>query len=211
VTMGRIGPNREATGMSPQASSTRPPTTLPNPMAPTQTRTPVADQVVSRHSSNVNVTPASHIVGVGGIVASTHSFGATARAWNTGRLGIQFGLTRDSMTSAAASGRVTSMQFEPGVVYGLLDHISDYVWIRPYVGSAVSFSHQTLSSTSEALPPTSDNGLGFTIFGGTELTFASAPRFGLSADLGYRRFPTPFPGFDAAPLRVSIAGHWYIK
>ena len=57
----------------------------------------------------------------------------------------------------------------------------------------------------------SANGVGFRIFGGTELTFASVPQFGLSVDLGYRHFPTPFQGFEAAPLSASIAGHWYIK
>jgi hypothetical protein len=49
------------------------------------------------------------------------------------------------------------------------------------------------------------------VFGGSELTLAAAPWFGLSAELGYRRFPTPFPDFEADRLSVSIAGHWYIK
>ena len=116
------------------------------------------------------------------------------------------------MTSDSTAGRVTSMQFEPGVVYGLFDRVSDYVWIRPYVGSVVSLRHQTLSvSAPVALEPASDNGVGFRVFGGSELTFASVPRFGLSADLGYRRFPARFPGFEANPLSVSIAGHGYIK
>ena len=62
-----------------------------------------------------------------------------------------------------------------------------------------------------ALAPAVENGVGFRVFGGSELTFASIPQFGLSADLGYRRFPTPFPGFETDPLSVSIAGHWYIR
>jgi hypothetical protein len=57
----------------------------------------------------------------------------------------------------------------------------------------------------------SDNGVGFRIFAGSELTFAGMPRFGLSAELGYRRFPTPFPGFEADRLSASVAGHWYIR
>ena len=113
------------------------------------------------------------------------------------------------MTSDVAAGRVSSTQFEPGVVYALLDRVSDYMWIRPYVGSAVSLRHQTWSGA--AAESVSDNGLGFRIFGGSELMFASLPRFGLSADLGYRRVPTPFPGFEARPISVSIAGHWYVK
>jgi len=140
------------------------------------------------------------------------SVGATARAWRDNRLGVQFGFTREVMTSDVAAGRVTSMQFEPGVVYALFDRVSDYVWIRPYVGSAMSFRHQSSSVAAPvAVEPASDNGVGFRVFGGGEFTFPSMPRFGLSADLGYRRLPTPFPGFEADPVSLSIAGHWYFK
>jgi hypothetical protein len=37
------------------------------------------------------------------------------------------------------------------------------------------------------------------------------PQLGLSVDLGYRRVPTPFVGFEADRLSAAIAGHWYIK
>jgi len=210
VTMGQITPaNANAPGakMSPRASSAAAPATK---TMPPPTRTPAAEHVAPR--AQPNVTPASHMFGVGGLVGSMSSFGATARAWRDNHLGFQVGLSRDAMTSDVAADRVTSMQFEPAVVYAPFDRVSDYVWIRPYVGSVVSFRHQT-SSVAASIPtePASDNGVGFRIFGGSELTFASMPRFGLSADLGYRRFPTPFPGFAADPVSVSIAGHWYIK
>jgi hypothetical protein len=209
VTMGRIGPataDAPATNASPQAPfvPAAATTTVPAPA-----RTPVGERAAPR--GQVNVTPVSHMFSVGGLVGSTSSFGATARAWRNNHLGIQFGFTRDAMTSDVAAGRVTSMQFEPGVVYALFDRVSDYVWIRPYVGSAVSFRHETLSVAPVALEAASNYGVGFRIFGGGELTFASMPRFGLSADLGYRRFQRPFPGFEAGPLSASIAGHWYIK
>jgi len=116
------------------------------------------------------------------------------------------------MTSDVAAGRVTSLRLEPGVVYALFDRVTDYVWFRPYVGSVLSFRHQTLKVPAPAaMEPVSDNGVGFRVFGGSELTFAGAPRFGLSAELGYRRFATPFSGFEADRLSASIAGHWYIK
>ena len=210
VTMGRLGPpnaGAPVTNTSPRASSAPAPATK---TIPPPTRTSVAEPVAPR--PQVNVTPPSHILGVGGLVGSMSSFGATARAWHNNHLAIQFGFTRDAMTSGSAAGRVTSMQFEQGVVYALFDHVSDYVWIRPYVGSGVSIRHQTLSvSGPVAMEPASDNGVGFRVFGGSELTFASLPRFGLSAELGYRRLSAPFPGFEADPLSVSIAGHWYIK
>jgi hypothetical protein len=206
LTMGRISAASTvapATNGSPRASSAPASTTT---AAPPVNRTSASDRVAPRRQ--LYVTPASHIFGVGGLVGSMSTFGATARAWHNNHLGIQFGLTRDAMTSDVAPGRVTSVQFEPGIMYAPFDRVSDYVWIRPYVGSVLSFRHQTSSVATE---PVSDNGVGFRIFGGSELTFASLPRFGLSGELGYRRFPTPFPGFEADPLSVSIAGHWYIK
>ena len=168
VTMGRVGP---AGAAAPAAIAS------PRPQA--------APPLVVHAPPRVqgNVAPASHIVGVGGMVGSTSGIGATARAWRNNRVGVQFGLTRDDV-----------IQFEPGVVYALFDRVSDYVWIRPYVGSAMIFRRET-----------PDNGVGFRIFGGSELTFASVPQLGLSADLGYRRL-TP-----QSPLSASIAVHWYIK
>lgn len=114
--------------------------------------------------------------------------------------------------TGTVGGRMTSLQVDPGVVYALFDRVTDYVWFRPYIGSTVGFRHETLSAATPLdLVPASHNGVGIRVFGGTELTFASLPRLGLSADLGYRRFPTPFPGFETRPLSASIAGHWYIK
>jgi len=217
VTMGRVAsPNAgapanadaPATDMPSRASSLPATTTtaMPLPAAPTplHRRMAVSDQSTG--------APITHIFGVGGMVGSTSSFGATVRAWHNDHLGIQLAFTRDAMTSDVAPGRVTSIQLEPGAVFALLDHVSDYVWIRPYVGSVVSFQRQTLKGSSPAIPEVaSSNGVGFRIFAGSELTFAGVPRFGLSAQLGYRRFPTPFPGFETDPLSLSVAGHWYLK
>lgn len=212
VTMGRISPSSVAApasvgNASPHASSAPAPLTTSIPM---RGHTSIGEQVVPR--GLLNPTPASHIIGIGGLIGSTSNFGATARAWANNRLGIQFGFMRDAITSSSGAGRVTSMQFEPGVVYGLFDRVSDYVWIRPYVGSVVSLRRQTLNVAAPvALAPTENNNVGLRVFGGSEFMFASIPRFGLSADLGYRRFQTSFPGFETNPLSVSLAGHWYIR
>jgi hypothetical protein len=142
------------------------------------------------------------------------SFGVTARKWrnwSNNHVGVQVGFTRDAMTSDVAAGRVTAVEVEPGVVYALFDRVTDYVWIRPYVGSVMSVRRQTLRVADLDAEPASDSGVGFRVFGGSEFTFASMPRVSLSADVGYRRFPTPFPGFEADPLSVSVAGHWYLK
>jgi hypothetical protein len=217
VTMGRLGsPSADAPAvtMSPRSSSapasaTSAPASAP-PMIPLETRRPAAERIAVR--GEVTDTPISHIFGVGGLVGSMSSFGATARAWRSDHLGIQLAFTRDAMTSDVAAGRVTSIRVEPGVVYALFDRVTDYVWFRPYVGSVLSFRHQTWKVPAPAaMEPVSDNGMGYRVFGGSELTFAGALRFGLSAELGYRRFSTPFPEFEADRLSVSIAGHWYIK
>ena len=217
VTMGRLGsPSADAPAatMSPRtssapASATSAPASAP-PTIPLATRRPVSERMAVR--GELNGTPITHIFGVGGLVGSRSSFGATARAWRNDHLGIQLAFARDAMTSDVAAGRVTSIRVEPGVVYALFDRVTGYVWFRPYVGSVLSFRHQTLKVPAPAaMEPMSDNGVGFRVFGGSELTFAGLQRFGLSAELGYRRLPAPFPEFEADRLSVSIAGHWYIK
>jgi hypothetical protein len=178
-------------------------------MSPSAERGLPRDQIVVSDSTGA---PISHMFGVGGRVGSTRSFGATARVWRNERLGMQVSFARDAMKSGVAAGRVTSLQVEPGAVYALFDHVTHYVWVRPYVGSGLSFHHQSLNgSASDGSVPVSDNGFGYRVFAGSELTFASVQRFGLSVEFGYRRMPTPFPGFEPARFSASLAGHWYIK
>jgi len=215
LTMGRLGPSSADAPAAPTRTSSAlaPATSAPASAAPTispVTRGPATERMAVR--DELTGTSTTHIFGVGGLVGSQSSFGATVRAWRSDHLGIQLAFARDAMTSDVAAGRVTSLRLEPGVVYALFDRVTDYVWFRPYVGSVLSFRHQTMKVPGPAaIEPVSDNGMGFRVFGGSELTFAGAPRFGLSAELGYRRFPTPFPEFEADRLTVSIAGHWYIK
>jgi hypothetical protein len=213
TTMGRMNvPTTSApTAASPRASSSLAPSSVaasaspsaapaPVPLATTQRTLPPAGQG----------TPISHVVGVGGMVGSMSSFGATARWWHDKHLGVQVGFTRDAMSSDTAAGRVTSMQIEPGVVYALFDRVPGYVWIRPYVGSALSFRHQTWKDAAP-VPAVSDNAVGYRVFGGSEFTFASVTQFGLSAEVGYRHVPTAFTGFEPDRMSVAVIGHWYFK
>jgi len=165
----------------------------------------VSDQPAPRVQGTV--VPASHELGVGAVLGYTSSFGATTRVWRGKHIGIQASLSRNTLTSDTSSDSVTSTQFEPAFIYGIVDRISDYVWLRPYVGSGVAFRYQSLASGAEP----STNTVGVRFFGGAEFTFASAPRFGLSADAGYRRFQESFAGFEPSRFSVSIAGHWYIR
>lgn len=215
VTMGRL-----SGGAAPSAMSTPPaPASAPRAAA-APVPAPVPDQPPARTPARAGVgvqgargtTAISHVIGVGGLVQSARGFGVTGRAWRGDRLGFEFRLTRNAMTTDAAAGRMTSLELEPRVVYAIVDHVSDYVWVRPYVGSGLIFSHRTLAvSSPAAIGMASDNGMGVRVFGGGELTFASVTRFGLSAELGYRPSSTPFPGFETDRLSLSIGGHWYIK
>jgi outer membrane protein W len=149
---------------------------------------------------------------VGGAVGSTGGFAATARAWRKNRFGVQVSLGRDTMTSDAAAGRVTAVQVEPAFLFALFDHVSDYVWFRPYVGTGLSFHHQTLKvSSADVASQASDNGVGYRLFAGSELTFASMQRFGLSVEFGYRDVPAPFEGFEPGKVSGALVGHWYVK
>jgi hypothetical protein len=210
TSTGRIGGPEASAGAataSPRASSA---SAGANEASPSAARASAGRQIAPRGQPRTHEI--SHIFGIGASLAPMSGVGATARAWHKNHLGIQVAVMRDAMTSDVAAGRVTSMQFEPAVEYAPFDRVSDYLWFRPYLGSAVSFVHQTLTIASPlGIPPASDSGLGVRFYGGGELTFASMPQFGVSADVGYRRLPAPFAGFKADPLSVSIAGHWYIK
>jgi hypothetical protein len=160
----------------------------------------------------VYVTPSTHVVGLGARVGgSSLGFGATARAWRRDRLGLQLAVSRFAFSSAQAPG-VTSVEFEPSLLYSLPDHVADYVWLRPYLGSGINVHHQTLSSPTPAVGNTgSGNQLGLQVFGGGELTIPGMPRFALSADLGYHWAGTAFAGTDLGGLGMSVSGHWYVK
>jgi len=210
VTAGRVGPPAAGTafGVSPRPSSYASPGAAASAQMPAPV--PMGGPIGPRGVGVIRAP--SHVVGLGGLVGSPKSIGANARVWRNKHFGIQLGFTRDAMTSPVVPGRVTSVQFEPGVLYVPTDSISDYVWFRPYVGSVVSFRRQTLSLAAPvAVDAASDSGIGYRIFGGSELTFASLPRLGVSFEVGYRRFPTLFDGFVADRLSASIAGHWYVK
>jgi len=204
ATMGRV----EAGGARPGTGTASAPFSAPAPGVASTAPRPTGQMLPPAPSRSTRVP---HAFGVGGLVAP-RTVGATVRSWGNRHLGIQFRFTREAMTSAIDASRATSTVFEPGVIYAPFDHVSDYVWFRPYVGTVTSFRRQTLSGA--ALPAAdagSASGLGYRVFGGSELVLASLPRFGVSVEVGYRRFPPLFDGFLADRLSGSIAGHWYIK
>lgn len=225
VTTGRLGsrgPDIPTSTPTPPSAAVSRASTSSSPAPPASdasSATPVRRQAhrPSRPREEVIVatpqhaTAISHVLGIGGLFGSTSSFGATSRAWRADRLGVQIAFSRESMTSAAAPGRVASIQLEPAVVYGLFDHVSDYFWVRPYVGGGVAIRHQNLEHATPASGDAASTGAGVRIFGGGEWTFAGAPRFALSVDAGYRRFTTSFAGFEPPRFSAFVSGHWYVK
>jgi len=200
-----VGEPVVANGQADAAPRSQPDTALRNQPTP-------APRVQPNVPPRPQLFAPSHTVGIGALVGTTSTFGATGRVWPNNHLAIQFGLTRNAVTGLNAADRVTAMQFEPGALYSPFDLLSDSMWIRPYVGSTVSFRHET-SSTATPVPveATTNDGVGYRVFAGGELMFPSMPRFGLTADVGYRHWPTSMTGYDLSPLSIAIGAHWYIK
>ncbi len=223
VTMGRLAqPNADAPArVSARAAGSVPAANAVDAgtgTAPAAAAAPLtsAEPITTRPRDGIavhaqqSIHPIGHLFGIGGLIGSTGGFGAAARAWRPNRLGIQLGVTHDAATSEAVPGRVTSLNFEPSILYALLDHVTDDVWMRPYVGSGVIFGHQTLTGVPGSAT-SSANATGFRVFAGTELILAAVPQLGLSADVGYRRLPATVAGFGGDGIAVAIAAHWYVK
>ena len=158
----------------------------------------------------VYVTPATHVLGLGARFGGPLlGFGATARGWRRNRLGGQLDVSRYAQNGDITPARVTSIQVEPSLLYSLPDRVTDYIWLRPYIGSGATLRRHSVSNGT--LDPVSANGFGLQTFGGGEMTFAGAPQFAVSADLSYHWFRTPVPGFDLGGVGLSLSGHWYVK
>jgi hypothetical protein len=142
----------------------------------------------------------------------TPSIGATGRVWSRRRLGVQFEIFRDATTHAATAERVTSLQFAPSVLYALPNAVSDYFWVRPYLGGGPTIYRSTLRSANPAeIGSSSNSSLGLQLFGGGEVTFAGMPRLAISADVGYRRMSIGFAGFERRKIRFALSGHWFVR
>ena len=160
--------------------------------------------------------PTAHLVGIGGRMGlgSPLGFGASARAAVTGRFGIQLDLSRYSPVSAVAQERLTSLQVAPSVLYSLPDALSDYVWIKPYVGAGLTIYRSTLIGGTPGVASVTDSGLGRQLFAGTAVAFAGVPRFTLSMDYGYRwsqGTSSPLAGVELGGKGLSVSGHWYVR
>ncbi len=158
---------------------------------------------------NTSVPPA-HIVGLGGqFGGSTVGSGMNARTWFHDRLGIQLEVARTSLTGPIASDRLTATQFAPSLLYSLSNLMTDYVWVRPYLGVGPRFVRQSLGLIPNAGGvAVSRNSVGVQTFGGGEFTFAGMPRFSVSADVRYGWIENTAPAFELDGLGFSLSAHW---
>jgi hypothetical protein len=141
----------------------------------------------------------------------TAGFGASARVWSKGRLGAQIEVSRYSFNPADFLSRATSTDIAPGVLVSIRDHVSDRLWLRPYVGVAAHLVHSSRTDLIFLDATATANTVGASAVAGAEMTFSSVPRFGLSAGIGYYHLRAPFVGYDPGGVGVSVSGHWYVK
>ena len=179
---------------------------------------PKADQVPPRPATpsanqvQVLVMPPSHVVGLGmRLGASTMGIGASARGWRQDRFGFQVTLSHAGMTSSLVPEQLSSTEIEPSVMYAMKDRLTDYVWIRPFLGSGVNFHHRSLKVPGATVDSSTDTGLGAQAFGGAEFAFSAAAKFAVSTDVSYHWSGSEIPGYDLGGLGFSMSGHWYIK
>jgi hypothetical protein len=187
------------------------PTATVAPVSARGEQTPVSRPSAPSPAHTVYVAP-THLFGVGAVAGgSTMGFGASARAWKKNRLGIQLEVSRYSFDSVDLLSRANSTDIAPAILFALNDRVTDYLWLRPYLGVA---AHLVRSSRTDLIFPDvteSASTLGARVFFGGEMSFSSLPQFALSADVGYYRMPEPFIGFEPGGIGLSISGHWYLK
>ena len=154
----------------------------------------------------------THRFGVGGQVGgSAVGAGFSARGWTSSqKFGVQLDVTHHSMANDVFFTRMSSTQVGPRVLYAFRDHVSDSTWVRPYVGAGAHVLRASVNDPATGLS-TSDTRMAAQFFGGAELTLSAVPRLGLSADVGYQWYQSPFVGYTLDGMMVGVSAHWYLK
>jgi hypothetical protein len=186
----------------------------PEPSSPTAyVRNDVADvdrRILARSQASEYVMPPTHRIGLGGLLSgATIGFGVSGRAWTKRGLGVQVEMSRYSLTAPAAASRITAIQFAPSVLYSLPEALTDYLWVRPYVGGGARWASSTLNPGTPA--SISEKRRSWQVFGGTELALSNAPHIALGADLRYDSSRRPLAGFDFGGVGFSLSAHWYVR
>jgi hypothetical protein len=147
----------------------------------------------------------------GQIGGSAVGSGFSARGWSRSqKLGVQLDVTHHALTNDVFFTRMSSTQFGPRVLYAFRDHVSDSTWVRPYAGAGAHVLHASVTDPVSGVAM-SDTRMAAQFFGGTEITLAAAPRLGLSADVGYQWYQSPFVGYTLDGMMMTVSAHWYMK
>jgi Bacterial SH3 domain len=186
-------------------------TPAPAPIAATTAQVPTTRPSAPSPARTLYVAP-THIFGIGAVVGgSTMGFGASARAWKKDRIGLQLEVSRYSFDSVDLLSRATSTDIAPSLLFAMNDRVTDYLWLRPYLGVAGHLVHSSRTDLIFTDVTESANTFGVRGFVGAEMSFSSLPQFALSADVGYYHLPEPFVGFEPGGMGFAISGHWYVK
>ncbi len=210
----RMGSLSSPSGVVPGPTATAPrsASTVASSAAASTLEPQISQPRAPRPSSSSYLVVPRHAFGLGARLGSAPSLGlgATARAWSRGAFGVQVHLSRYQITSALDSSVLTSTQFGPSLLVTLGRHVTDRVWVRPYAGGGVSLHRSSLSSPVLG-PVVADSTMGWQILGGAEVTLASLPQVGLSAELGHQWFDAPFTGYDIGGFGLGLSAHWYVR
>jgi hypothetical protein len=186
------------------------PTTSVAPVAVRTEQIPVSQPSAPSQARTLYVAP-SHQFGVGAMAGSARGFGGSARAWKKGRLGMQLEFSRYTYDSVDMLSRASSSDIAPGLLFALNDHVTDTLWLRPYVGVSAHMVHSSRTDLIFADTTESANTFGARVFLGGEMSLSSVPALAISVDAGYYRQPEPFVGFEPGGIGVSVSAHWYVK
>jgi hypothetical protein len=209
-TLGTLGAAVPATTVAPVTRQAG----APQAAAPVSASAQAGPVSRPRPSASVptNYVAPSHRFGVGGQLGGA-AFGAgfSVRGWTKSqKIGVQLDVMHSSMTNDIFFTRMSSTQAGPRVLYAFNDHVSDSTWLRPYVGAGAHMLRASVSDAATGLSMSSTK-MAAQFFGGAELTLAAVPRLGLSADVGYQWYQSPFVGYTLDGMMMTVSGHWYLK
>jgi hypothetical protein len=182
--------------------------------APPDTPTVTTQQPQSQGESGTptpSTTTRAHEMGLGGFGGS--GTGPSFRYFFNDRIGTDVTGGWYRSPSAASSSRGTTFQVSPSAVVMLnKSHQLADIDVRPYVGAGLIYLHNTAPIQTVGNVGTTQGGLGSQVFGGVELSFASAPSIAISAEVMYHRLPVQT--FNANLVRGTdfyLLFHYYLR
>jgi hypothetical protein len=222
-TLGTLGAAVPATPATPVAKQATAPSAAPRPSSASVAAPAAAPRAAAAQAGPVsrpqpsaavptNYVAPSHRFGLGGQVGGTVvGAGFSVRGWTKSeKIGVQLDVTHSSMSNEIFFTRMSATQVGPRVLYAFRDHVSDSTWLRPYAGAGAHMLRASVNDVATGLSMSSTK-MAAQLFGGAEMTLAAVPRLGLSADVGYQWYQSPFVGYTLDGMMMTVSAHWYLK